>query len=107
MPVGGEVGGDIGGVWVYRHWLGEVHLLPAGCRLAGEGGAGQQLAAGGPQVADVGAGVGGRLVEADPGDGAGDVGLELDADLDRGASRPSRSLPGWRWFPRSSTGRSR
>ena len=38
---------------------------------------------GGPQAADVRARVGRRLVEADAVDGAEDVGLELDPDLDR------------------------
>ena len=52
--------------------------------LAGEGGAGQQLAGRGPQVADVRPGVGAGLVEADPGDDAEGVRLELDAHLDRG-----------------------
>ena len=62
--------------------------------LVGEGGAGQQLAGRGPQVADMRPGVGAGLVEADPGDVAGGVRLELDAHLDRGRVAGVDRLPG-------------
>src|SRR5439155_570914 len=70
---GGVVGGDVGGVDLDRHRVGEVDLLPAGGRLAGEGGARQQRPGGGPKVRDVRAGVRRPLVEADPRDVAGHV----------------------------------
>src|SRR5262249_58789446 len=83
VPVRREVGRDVGGVRIYRHWRGEVHLLPAGARLVGEGGAGQQLPGRGPQFADMRPDVSAGLVEADPGHGAGDARLEFDAQGDR------------------------
>ena len=83
MTLGSEVRRDVGGVLVERDRLGEVDLLPARSGLVGEGGAGQQLPVRCPEVADVGPGVAGRLVEADPGDVAERVDLELDADLGR------------------------
>lgn len=43
MLIRREVGSDVGGVPIYRYWLGEFHLLTTGARLVGEGGAGQQL----------------------------------------------------------------
>src|SRR5260221_10976243 len=84
MPLGREVGADVGGVLINRYRLGEVHLLPARSRLASEGGAGQQLAGRGPQATDMGPGVRAGLVEPDPGDKAVGVGLELYAHIDRG-----------------------
>ena len=84
VPVRREVGRDVGGVRIYGHWLREVHPLPAGGRLVGEGGAGQQLPGRGPQFADMRPGVSAGLVEADPGHGAGDARLEFDAHVDRG-----------------------
>ena len=62
---------------------GEADLLPAGGRLAAEGRGGQQRPGAGPEVADVGAGVAGPLVEPEAGDVAGDVGAELHPQLDR------------------------
>ena len=46
----------------YSHWLGEVHLLRAGARLVGEGGAGEQLPVRGSQFADMRPGVSAGLV---------------------------------------------
>ena len=96
------VRGDVVGVGGDRHRGGEVDLLPARGGLAGEGGGGQQRAGAGPEVADVGAGVVGALVEPDAGDVAGDVGAEPHADLgrrsDRSRGRPRRaSAEGSRW----------
>ena len=83
VPFGRQVGGDIGGVGVDRDGGGEVDLLPARGRFAGEGRRGEQRPARAPQAADVGAGVGGGLVEADARHRAGQFGGELHAELDR------------------------
>ena len=62
---------------------GEGRRLPAGRGLAVKVACARRV----PPVvhtdADVGAGVGRRLVEAHAGDGAGHVGAELDPELDR------------------------
>ncbi len=68
---------------VDRHRRRELDLLPAGGRLAGEGGLGEERAGRRPQVSDVRAGVARALVEAQAGDLAGDIGAELDPELDR------------------------
>src|SRR5205085_763414 len=94
------------GVGLDRDRLGEGDLLPALRGLARERGAGQQRAVARPEVGDVGAEVGGRLVEADTADGAGPVGPELEAeldgrdvgDVDRGRRRAWGST--WRSRPR-------
>src|SRR5262245_22592930 len=75
--IGGDVDG-VGGDWNRRR---EVHLLPAGGGLVGEGGGGEQRAGARPEVADVSAGVGRRLVETDGDDVAGGIGAELDAEF--------------------------
>src|SRR5262249_10333053 len=66
-----------------RDRRGEADLLPAGRGLAAEGRAGQQRAGARPELADVAAGVAAALVEAHAVDDAVEVGLELEADLDR------------------------
>src|SRR4051812_18774420 len=83
-PHGGEVRGDVDGACRDRDRGGEVHLLPSGGALVGEGRGGELGSGGGPQGADVGAGVAGALVEADAGDLAAHVGLELHAEFDGG-----------------------
>ena len=84
--VGGIVRGHVDGVGGDRHRVGEVDLLPARGGFVGEGGGGQQRRGGGPEVADVRAGVARPLVEPDAGDIAGDVGLELDPQIDGAVS---------------------
>src|SRR4029077_3512612 len=83
VPVGGEVGGDVGRVRLDVHRAGEFALLPAGGRFAFEGRFAEQLAADGPQRTDMGAGVGRRFVEADAVDRPRDVAADLYADRDR------------------------
>ena len=75
------VGRDVGGVRRDRDRGAETDFLPSRRRLARERRLGELASAGAPQVADVGAGVGRALVEAQPGDVAGLVGAELDAQL--------------------------
>ena len=71
----------------------EVDLLPPRGGLVGERGGGQQCTAGGPEATDVRAGVGRALVEPDSEDVRGDVGSELDPDLEVGLS-VSLGVPG-------------
>src|SRR5208337_2706157 len=84
VAVGRVVRGDVNGIGGDGNWRGEVHLLPAGCRLIGEGGASQFYAAARPEVTNVGPGVAGPLVEFDAGDVAGDARLELHTQIDGG-----------------------
>src|SRR5262249_62212261 len=102
VPPGREVRRDVGGVLVDLHRLGEVHLLPARRRLAGEGGAGQQLTGRAPQAADMRAGVGAGLVEPDPGDVTKGVRLEFHSHSDRGRVTRINGLRSGGWSPETS-----
>ena len=59
VAVRGVVGGDVGGVGGDGDGRGEGHLLPAAGGLAGEGAPWRAACRGGPEAADVGAGVAG------------------------------------------------
>src|SRR5262249_29781949 len=84
VPGAGEVAGDVGGVGADGHRRGEVDLLPAGAGDArDEGGGGQEVAVGIPEAAELAAAAVGVAVEAQPGDVAADVGIELHTQLDR------------------------
>jgi hypothetical protein len=48
------VRGDVDGVGLHGHWLGELNLLPAAGGLVGEGGVGQQRPGRRPQAAHMG-----------------------------------------------------
>src|SRR5205807_1079153 len=82
---GAVVRGDVRGARGHRDRVAEADLLPAGRGLVGERGLAEQLAARGPQAADVRSGGARALVEPDAADVPVGVGLELDADLDRRA----------------------
>src|SRR5262249_28406469 len=70
-----------GRVRLHQDRVREVGLLPAGGRLPGEGDRRQEGAGGGPQVADVRAGVPRPLVEPQTGDVTGRVRRELHPQL--------------------------
>src|SRR5207253_5863668 len=72
---------EVSGIGCDLDGRGEADLLPAGGSFASEGCAGEQRAGARPQVADMGAGVTGALVEADAADVASLVGSELNAEL--------------------------
>src|SRR5437588_779481 len=61
--------------------LTEALIAPAAGSVVGEGRRGQQRPRAGPEVRDMRARVLRARVEADAGDGAGEVGAELDAQL--------------------------
>ena len=84
----GVVRGHVHLVRADGHRRAEVDLLPSRGRLIREDGGGQQHAVAAPEVADVRARVAAALVEPQPGDVAGDIGVELDADLDGGRIVP-------------------
>ncbi len=82
-PVGSPVGSDVGRACGDVDRAAEVRRLPSGGGLVGEHHCGHAGAAvRRPERAGVGADVEGPLVEADSGDLAVDVGLELHAHLD-------------------------
>ena len=83
VPVRREVGGDVRRAGGHRDRAREGRRLPAGRALVGEGHLREPRAGRRPQAAGVRAGVGRGLVEADAGDRAVVVGLELHAELDR------------------------
>ena len=75
-----EIAGHIGDAGGDRHRGVEQHGLPAAGGFVGEAGRGQKRAAGGPQRADMGAGIAQALVVAHPDNGARLGGGEAHAD---------------------------
>ena len=70
MPTRSEVGDNVGRISHNLNWRAEADLLPAGAALAGKGCCSEQGAGAGPDMADMGARVLGRLVKADTDHGA-------------------------------------
>ncbi|MEZ4683725.1 MAG: hypothetical protein R2932_56900 [Caldilineaceae bacterium] len=56
--------------------------MPTACRLVGKGGAGQKLTTAAPQIANMGTGIIGSFVEADPCNCATHGALEFYAHFD-------------------------
>src|SRR5271157_4585509 len=83
VPRVGMVRRHVDGVSGDGHRSGKIHLLPSGGGLTAEGSRCQALTGTGPQVANMRPGVAAPLVEADAGDGASHVSLELDSQLHR------------------------
>src|SRR5690348_8051015 len=81
MTDGTLIGSDIDGVGSDGDGRGEISLLPARSRFAGERRGAQQRAAQAPKMANVRAGVGGTLVKADGGDGTGGVRFNRDTQF--------------------------
>ena len=109
----GVIGSHIDRVCRHCYRRREVHLLPSRCGLVRESRRSEQLPGGGPQVANMRAGVGSSLVEADPGDKAIQIGLKLNPKLDcvrvvnRRVGRRGRNVPDTTWTRRRRCGSKR
>ena len=77
------VGSNVDRVGGHGHRGEENHLLPPRGSLIRKGGRSQKRTVARPEVSDVSAGIGARLVEADAGDVAARIRLELHPQLIR------------------------
>src|SRR5437868_4661291 len=82
-PGVGVVGRQVGSISRDGYGIGEPELLPPGRRFAAEDAACKQYAAARPEASDVGSRVAASFVKPDAGNDPGDVGPELQTELDR------------------------
>ncbi len=77
----GVVGSYVDRVGRNGHRRRKTHLLPPGGGLVSERGRSQTRAGAAPEIRHMGAGIGARLIETDPGNGAIGIGTEFHAQF--------------------------